>query len=112
MSNLVQIGVDYCGGLGPIVRIIKKGFMPLVQIAIPIILIVYGVIDLGKAVIASDEKEIKAAQSRLIKRCIYAAAVFLVVFFVTIVMNLVAAAKDDSNSIDTTSWQKCWNSIQ
>ena len=102
MSNLVQIGVDYCGGLGPIVRIIKKGFMPLVQIAIPIILIVYGV---------SDEKEIKAAQSRLIKRCIYAAAVFLVVFFVTIVMNLVAAAKDDSNSIDTTSWQKCWNSI-
>ena len=111
MSNLVQIGVDYCGGLGPIVGIIKKGFMPLVQIAIPIILIVYGVIDLGKSVIASDEKEIKAAQSRLIKRCIYAAAIFLVVFFVTIVMNLVAAAKDDTNSIDTTSWQKCWNSI-
>ena len=111
MSNLVQIGVDYCGGLGPIDRIIKKGLLPLVQIAIPIILIVYGVIDLGKAVIASDEKEIKAAQSRLIKRCIYAAAVFLVVFFVTIVMNLVATAQDDTNEINTTSWQNCWNSI-
>ena len=90
MSNLVQIGVDYCGGLGPIVGIIKKGFMPLVQIAIPIILIVYGVIDLGKAVIASDEKEIKAAQSRLIKRIIYAALIFFVPMLVGVIMNIVA----------------------
>lgn len=106
MSNLFQIGADACRGLLPIVRIIRRGLMPIVQIAIPIVLIVYGVIDLGKAVIASDEKEIKAAQSRLIKRCIYAAAVFLVVFFVQIVMNLVAEAGSDT--VDTNSWEACW----
>ena len=36
MLNLFQIGVvgsinDNCGGLGPIVRIIKKGVFPIVQ---------------------------------------------------------------------------------
>ena len=41
MLNLFQIGVvgsinDNCGGLGPIVRIIKKGVFPIVQIGIPI----------------------------------------------------------------------------
>ena len=70
MSRFLQIADD-CRGLGPIVKLVKKGLFPLVQIIIPIILIIYAVIDLGKAVIASDEKEIKAAQSRLIKRCIY-----------------------------------------
>ena len=71
MANLFQIGaIDSCGGLLPIVRVIKKGLFPLVQLGIPIVLIILGTIDLGKAVIASDEKEVKAAQSRLIKRFI------------------------------------------
>ena len=56
MSNLFLIG-DACGGLGPIVSVIKNGVFPLVQLGIPIVLIVLGTLDLGKAVIASDEKE-------------------------------------------------------
>ena len=63
MTNLFQIGaIDSCGGLLPIVRVIRKGVFPLVQLFIPIILIILGTIDLGKAVIASDDKEVKAAQ--------------------------------------------------
>jgi len=108
MSNLFLIGAtDVCGGLLPIVRLVRKGLYPIVQIIIPIVLIIFGIIDLGKAVIASDEKEIKAAQSRLIKRCIYAAAIFFVVTFVTIVMNLVATA--NPNDVNTTNWSTCWN---
>ena len=58
MTNLFQIGaIDSCGGLLPIVRVIRKGVFPLVQLFIPIVLIVLGTIDLGKAVIASDDKE-------------------------------------------------------
>ena len=52
--------LDACGGLLPIVKVIRQGLFPLFQIGIPIVLIIYGTIDLGKAVIASDEKEIKA----------------------------------------------------
>ena len=106
MSNLVLIGAtDACGGLLPIVRLVRKGLYPIIQIVIPIVLIIYGIIDLGKAVIASDEKEIKAAQSRLIKRCIYAAAIFFVVTFVSIIMDIISKADP---SADTTSWSRCW----
>ena len=115
MSNLFQIGLKNadksCEGLGPIVRLIKKGVFPLIQIGIPILLIVFGTIDLGKAVISSDDKEIKAAQGRLIKRCIYAAAVFFVTTLVTLLMNIVAKGADESEN-NTTSWAACWRSVK
>lgn len=99
--------LDACNGLLPIVRVIRKGVFPIFQIGIPIVLIIYGTIDLGKAVIASDEKEIKAAQSRLIKRFIYAAAVFFVVTLVNVLMNIVSkgGSSDEGN---TGGWRSCW----
>ncbi len=108
MANLFQIAaIDSCGGLLPIVRVIKKGLFPLVQLGIPIVLIILGTIDLGKAVIASDEKEVKAAQSRLIKRFIYAALVFFIVTLVSVLMHVVATG--DAQDSDTESWRTCWN---
>ena len=109
MTNLFQIGaIDSWGGLLPIVRVIRKGVFPLVQLFIPIILIILGTIDLGKAVIASDDKEVKAAQGRLIKRFIYAALIFFVTTLVSVLMDLVSKGGDDAG--DTTSWQSCWRS--
>ncbi len=107
MSNLFQVGaIDACNGLLPIVKVIRKGVFPLFQIGIPILLIILGTVDLGKAVISSDEKEVKAAQNRLIKRFIYAALVFFVTTFVSVVMNIVSTgATDDAN---TTGWESCW----
>ena len=105
MANLVQIGaIDSCGGLLPLVKVIKKGLFPIFQLGIPILLILLGTIDLGKAVISSDEKEVKAAQSRLIKRFIYAALVFFVVTFVSVLMNMVS----NGGVGDTVSWENCW----
>lgn len=103
MFDLFQIA-DACGGLLPIVKMLRN-VLNIVQIFIPILLILFGTIDLGKAVISSDEKEIKAAQSRLIKRCIYAAAVFFVVLLVTVVMNIVASSGEKG----TKKWKTCWN---
>lgn len=114
MMDLFQIAADACQGLGGIVAIIKKGVFPIVQIGIPILLIVLGTMDLGKAVISSDEKEVKQAQSRLIKRCIYAVAIFFVATIVTVVMNLVATSADYDSNIDegsTKNWSACWKSI-
>ena len=117
MLDLFQIGVnnevinDGCGGLRPIVAIIKNGVFPIVQIGIPILLIVFGTIDLGKAVISSDDKEVKQAQSRLIKRCIYAVAIFFITTLVSIIMSLVATGAD-SDETNTSGWAQCWNSIQ
>lgn len=107
MLDLFQImakTTDACEGLLPIVKMLRY-VLTIVQIFIPILLILLGTIDLGKAVIASDEKEIKAAQSRLIKRCIYAVAIFFVALLVQVIMNIVAKSGEDVGK----GWSKCWN---
>ena len=104
--------VDAWGGLGFIVRIIKLGVFPIIQIGIPIILIVLGTIDLGKAVISSDEKQVKEAQSKLIKRCIYAVAIFFVVTIVNLLFNTISKVTVDQNAGDMGTWWTCWDSIK
>lgn len=96
--------VDYCAGLNPVISIVKN-VVKLIQFGVPILLIVFGMLDLGKAVMAGKEDEMKKAQSTLIKRVIYAVAVFLVVTLVSFVMNIVA---DANTGADTESWWSCW----
>ncbi len=81
-----------------IIGLIKK-ILLILQIGIPIILLVFGTIDLGKAVMAGDEKEIKAATGALLKRAIAAVAVFLLVLLVSIVTGWVGGDE----------WKACWN---
>ena len=106
--DLFLVGEEVCQGLLPIVRIIVA-IVKILMIAIPIGLIVFGTIDLGKAVIASDEKEVKQAQSRLIKRFIYAALVFFIPMLVGVIMNLVADNVEDD---DTNDWKACWDAAK
>ena len=88
MLDLFQIALNYCDSLLPLIKLVKIVFK-IIQFVIPIALILFGTIDLGKAVISSDDKEVKAAQSRLIKRCIYAVAIFFIVLLVNLLMKLV-----------------------
>ena len=116
MFNFVQIldavqsadTGDACGGLLFLVRIIRQGVFPILQIGIPIILIVLGTLDLGKAVISSDDKAVKEAQSKLIKRCIYAIAVFFIVTIVNLVLTMVGNIAGDTAS-GIGAWRDCWN---
>lgn len=101
--------LDTCSDLAPLIKLIKHGVIPLIQIGIPIILIVLGMLDLGKAVMASKEDEIKNAQKMLLKRCIYAVAIFFVVLIVQLVFGLLSTTDDDDISSTSTSWSDCWN---
>jgi E3 ubiquitin-protein ligase DOA10 len=101
------LAVD-CATLWPVISLIKNGIIPLIQVGIPIILIVLGMLDLGKAVIASKEDEIKSAQKMLIKRAIYAVAIFFVVLIVQLVFGLLSSAGDDYGT-QGESWTTCWN---
>ena len=96
-----QTITQLCADLAPVIGLVKNLLIPAVQIGIPIILIVLGMFDLGKAVVASKEDEIKAAQKLLIKRAIYAVAIFFVVLIVT------ALFKAIGNGGET--FLACWN---
>ena len=70
-------------------------------------LIVMGIVDLGKAVLSSDDKEIKGATSKLVKRAIAAVAVFFVPLIVNLLIGLTgkgnAACWNDPNGTETNS---------
>lgn len=103
--------LNVCNDLAPLIRLLKNGVIPLIQIGIPILLIIFGMIDLGKAVIASKEDEIKNAQKMLIKRAIYAVAIFFVVLIVQVVFGLLTTTGDSNIGEAGTSWYDCWKTI-
>ena len=84
-----------------------------IKIGIPIILIILGMIDLGKAVIASKEDEVKKARSAFIKRLIYAVLVFAVVWIVQLVLSLATSlfSGEEEQLEGTSDWRGCWNCI-
>lgn len=104
--NLVLL-LDSCQDLLPIIKIVKNGVMPIFQIGIPILLILFGTIDLGKAVIASDDKAIKESTSKLIKRCVAAVAIFFVVTIVRLLTNIIAS--NAGAEYGSKNWASCWD---
>ena len=97
MSNLFYVLADVtCGGFtmdSKIPDLVSKAIL-LIQIAVPILLIIFGMLDLGKAVIAQKEDEIKKGQQTFVKRLVAAVIVFFVIVIVKLVVNLVAPDHD------------------
>lgn len=69
-----------------------KNVITIIKVFIPIALILYGMLDLGKAVMSNDEKTMKEAQGKLIKRFLYAILVFLIVALVQVAVGFVSKA--------------------
>ncbi len=103
MLELINF-LDCDSNILPVVQFIKNGIFPVIQIVIPIALIVMGSIDLGKAVLSSDDKEIKAATGKLAKRAIAAVAVFFVVTMVSLLMGMFGNTELGSQN----AWSACW----
>ena len=69
----------------------------ILQIATPLIIILLGMIDLGKAVMAHKEDDIKKSQQTFVKRLLVGASVFLVFVLAKFVIGLVAPANDNTD---------------
>lgn len=71
----------------------------IVQIAIPIILILMGSIDLFKGITAGKEDEMKKGQQMFIKRLAVGAIIFFVVIIVKFLISIVADSESITNNI-------------
>ena len=92
--------------IDPIVPGVIRTFVTVLKIVIPIVLIVLGMLDMAKAVMANEEKEMKEAQKKLIKRIIYAVIIFFVVALVQFVFVKLAEA-DTNGNIDKPDTAAC-----
>ena len=73
----------------------------IIKIAVPILLVVFGSMDLIKGVIAAKDDEIKKGQQTLIKRIIAGALVFFVFAIVQFLISLVAGNTTERSNIMT-----------
>ena len=98
LINIMET-VDMCGpnGLIPVFTFIGN-IVTFIKIAVPIILILMGSIDLTKAVMASKDDEIKKAQTTLMKRAIVGVVIFFIPTIVTLLIGMVT---------NTEPGQKC-----
>ena len=65
------------------------------KIIIPILLIIFGMLDLGKAVIATDSKQIKESVNRLVKRAVISVIIFFIPTIVTALFSLIKGFQDN-----------------
>ena len=93
-SEVVSCGNGLISSIPTIFPNIVNIIYIIIQIAVPVLLVIFGMLDLVKGIIASKEDEIKKGQQMLIKRTISAALVFFVFALVKVVVSL---ASDNSN---------------
>lgn len=104
--NLVNV-LDYCtnelGGAGipDAVGNLVHAAVLIIQIVVPIILILWGMLDFTKGVMGQDEDKIKAGQKKFIQRLIAAVFVFLIVVVVRLVIQTVGGLGDNEAN---TAW--------
>ena len=109
----LELASDICAmdNLGPVWDVV--GFIVrTIWYGIPLLLIILGSIDLGKAVIASKEDEVKKAWKAFGRRFLYAVGVFAVVWAVGAVFSLVSRTGGSAmEGYDEAAWKVCWCKI-
>ncbi len=79
-----------------------------IKIAVPVLLIIFGMLDFAKSVIAKEEDDVKKYRKSFISRVISAVIVFLIVFVVQLAVNLLASVEDTNNQNGQTV-SDIWN---
>ena len=103
MFNFLYSCAEFVKDNDKIVGIIRFVYNAI-KIGVPIILVVVGMFDMGKAITQQKEDEIKKAQTLLVKKAVAALIVFLMFAFVQLIVNI--AGGDEA-----TSTTGCINSI-
>lgn len=87
-----------------ITNFLKNGLLWGVRVAVPIILIVLGMLDFAKGVMAQKEDEIKKGQKMFVKRLIAAVIFFLISTIVSIFMDIMSSLETFEDNL----WISCW----
>lgn len=101
-SGLVTYSTVLDGGCPSNVAAFKlaKSAYGILRIAAPVVLVLFASLDLGKAVIASDEGQIKKAQSHLMKRVAAGVIVFLVFVIIEMFVGMVSGSSDAMSCVN------------
>ncbi len=106
--NYLFIGdvTSFCADTANIWQIV--GYVLLVfKIVIPILLIIFGMMDLGKAVIGSKDDDIKKAVKSLAMRAVAAVVIFFIPTLVSMILGLVSNFNDSGAKANFDNCRAC-----
>lgn len=109
--NLLSLGAidisSFCTDMKDVVQII--GYVLLVfKIAIPLLIIAFGIFDFGKAVVAEKEDEIKKQTKRLLFRVIAGIVIFLIPNIVLFIFGLINEYSADRDAAAFSVCEQCF----
>ena len=87
---------EFCAGTAKIWQLVGR-ILTIFKIVIPLLVIIFGMIDLGKAVVASKDDEIKKAAKSLGMRALAGILIFFVPTIVAFVFNMVDSFSEDTD---------------
>ena len=86
--------VDVCDNISSSIDVklpnMVHSIILIIQIAVPVLLVIFGMLDLFKGIYAQKEDEIKKGQQIFVKRLITAAIIFFVIIVVKLLISFVA----------------------
>lgn len=94
-ANYVKCG-DIIPKMAAIIPKLTSTIFDVIKIGVPVLLIIFGMLDFGKAVMSQKEDEIKKNQQIFLKRLLSAAIVFLVFVVVEFVFNFVTRGAEEN----------------
>ena len=97
---------SFCAEAAGILQLVGW-ILTIFKIAIPVLVIVYGIFDFGKAVTAAKDEEIKKAVKSLMWRAIAGVIIFFVPTIVMWVFRAVSTYRSMENSVNFKNCETC-----
>ena len=103
-SKTASCGVGLIDKIPPVVPKIISTAYTIIQIAVPVVLVIFGSLDLFKSISQQKEDEIKKGQKIFVKRIVSA----VLVFFVFVIVKFVISLAADNSSNDILDCAECF----
>ena len=97
VSAVTKVGCGNITGIPEKIPELTSFAITFIQIAVPIVLVIMGSLDLFKGVTAQKEDEMKKGKQMFIKRLIYAAIIFFVIVVAKLLISVVADSTTSNN---------------
>lgn len=88
MAELVSTSEGFCAHTASIFQLLGT-LLLIFKILIPVILIILCMIDLGRAVISSEDKQVKKSISTIVKRFILAVVIYFIPLIITVIFSFI-----------------------
>lgn len=109
LINVLATGLDtgkVCGELSPFLTLVGY-VVTIIKIVIPLLLIIFGMLDVGKSVVASKPDEVNKSLKSFAMRCIAA----ILIFFIPSIVGVLLDAVYQTGETDASGWRCCWEYV-